>query len=376
MRERELLPQIQAFAAEMAVERNARQRRRALDPADFERLEALGFLRAAVPEPLGGSWRSVAESTRPICEALRTLAQGDSSLALVAAMHPSVLTFWLASPEAPAPYRDAWEPQRREVFRSAAEGAWWGTITSEPGSGGDVSQTRTRAEWDGTGYRITGSKHFGSGSGITSFVLTSALPDGEPEPDWFFLDVRGAEWDGTGGMTLLAEWDGHGMTATQSHAFRFEGYPAARFAWPGNLLGLQKAAGGAISCYFAAVVTGIAQVAMATAREQLRRRKESLRSFEQAEWVRAETESWLIDRAYDGMLREVEASPGTPVGTRLGKLAIAELSEVLLTRLCRILGGGSYSRHSPFGYWQQDVRALGFLRPPWALAFDAAFQGL
>jgi hypothetical protein len=32
------------------------------------------------------------------------------------------------------------------------------------------------------------------------------------------------------------------------------------------------------------------------------------------------------------------------------------------------MGGSSYGRHSPFGFWLEDVRALGFLRPAWAMA--------
>ena len=42
----------------------------------------------------------------------------------------------------------------------------------------------------------------------------------------------------------------------------------------------------------------------------------------------------------------------------------------ILTRLCRIAGGGAYARHSPLGFWFEDVRALGFLRPPWSLAHE------
>ena len=59
----------------------------------------------------------------------------------------------------------------------------------------------------------------------------------------------------------------------------------------------------------------------------------------------------------------------------LGKTAIAELAETVLGRICRIVGGGTYARHSPFGFWFEDVRALGFLRPPWVLAYDQLFQG-
>ena len=46
------------------------------------------------------------------------------------------------------------------------------------------------------------------------------------------------------------------------------------------------------------------------------------------------------------------------------------LAEQTLSRLSRVLGGGTYSRRSPFAHWYEDVRALGFLRPPWGLAFD------
>jgi hypothetical protein len=55
------------------------------------------------------------------------------------------------------------------------------------------------------------------------------------------------------------------------------------------------------------------------------------------------------------------------------KTAIAELAESMLGRICKVIGGGTFSRSSPFGYWYQDVRALGFLRPPFGLAYDQLF---
>ena len=52
------------------------------------------------------------------------------------------------------------------------------------------------------------------------------------------------------------------------------------------------------------------------------------------------------------------------------KTAIAELAESVLRRIGEVIGGGAFSRSSPFGYWYEDVRALSFLRPPWGLAYD------
>jgi hypothetical protein len=73
------------------------------------------------------------------------------------------------------------------------------------------------------------------------------------------------------------------------------------------------------------------------------------------------------------MLRAVEEERAALRNALLGKTAIAELAESALGRICKVIGGGTYSRTSPFGFWYEDVRALGFLRPPWGLAFDQVF---
>jgi hypothetical protein len=73
------------------------------------------------------------------------------------------------------------------------------------------------------------------------------------------------------------------------------------------------------------------------------------------------------------MLRAVESKPVPNRDVLMGKESVAELAESCLLRLCRVLGGGTFSRRSPFGHWFEDVRALGFLRPPWSLAYDTLF---
>jgi alkylation response protein AidB-like acyl-CoA dehydrogenase len=372
-----VLAAVQVIAADFAQQRRARQARRALDPADFTRLADAGFLLSGVPAEQGGLWEGSAGSTRLVCELLRTLARGDSSVALVCAMHPVVLGFWLVTPAAPEPFAAAWDEQRRAIFQSVLDGAWWGTITSEPGSGGDMLRTRAVARPDGSaiGYRLSGDKQFGSGSGVTAYMMSAAVPEGEELPDMFYLAVRDVAWDGSMGITLVAPWDGLGMIATHSHAFRFEEFPATRAAWPGNLASLSTAAQPYVRCYFTAVCVGIVEEALATARTQLQQRRPLLRPYEQVEWARAELDGWLIQQAYEGMLRAVEtkAADAELVSVQ-GKVAIAELAESALTRLCRVVGGGTYTRSSPFGCWAEDVRALGFLRPPWGLAFDSLLE--
>jgi len=116
------------------------------------------------------------------------------------------------------------------------------------------------------------------------------------------------------------------------------------------------------------VIVGNVEEAVPTAQRELGPRTGSLRPYEQVEWTRAWMEGWLIQQAYEGMLRATETANGQ--GTLLGKTAVAELAEALLARLSKVGGGGAYSRQSPFSFWYEDVRALGFLRPPWGLAYD------
>ena len=375
----DVVADVRAVAADWRADRKERQARRHLEQADFDRLRDAGLLRLIAPVDSGGLLDSIEASVRPLCEAYRQLASGDPSVALVSSMHPAVVAFWLASPDAAQP---AWEEQRRAVFASAAGGEQWGTITSEPGSGGDIARTKavatpTDAEpfLPGGTYDVTGDKHFGSGSGVTDRMMTTAVPEGEQDPTIFVLDVRGRPWDGSAGLKLIAEWDGIGMAATQSHAMRLEEAPSVRLAWGGPLDVVARAANPVISSLFTAVVLGVLDEAIAVAREQVGARAEGLRAYERVEWARAEQDHWVAVQAYEGALRAVESGrPDVALHDALrAKQAVADLAEGVLLRLTRVLGGGTFSQRSPFAHWFEDVRALGFLRPPWGLAYDNLF---
>jgi alkylation response protein AidB-like acyl-CoA dehydrogenase len=372
----ELSAGVDEIAAGWREARAERQARRELDPADFAALADAGYRRAMAPVDRGGMWRDVPSAVRPLCEVLRTLAGADSSVALVSAMHPAVLSFWQASPD---PGQPRWEEQRDAAVSTALDGAQWGTVTSEPGSGGDIARTRTvalaRADSvapiPGDRYVLTGDKHFGSGLGINDYMFTTARVDGEDDPAAYVLDVRDLDAV-AGALRVTAPWDGAGMAATQSHAVRLEAMPATRLAWGGSLAELQLNNGGFVMALFTAVVLGIVDAAMAEATRVLAPRRDSMRAYEQTEWARADTDHWLAHAAFERMVATIECGdPARSLHAGLrAKVAVAELAEQILSRVSRVVGGGAYSRRSPLSYWYEDVRALGYLRPPWALAYD------
>lgn len=367
------------IASAWREQRTERQQRRHLDRADFDQLRDAGLLRMIAPVKLGGLWDSSTTSSRPLCETYRRLASGDPSVALVSTMHPAVISFWLMSPDLE---QEDWEKQRVAVFASAVDGDQWGTITSEPGSGGDIGKTKavaTPAAHElalvGSTYSVAGDKHFGSGSGVAHWMMTTAVAEGETEPSIFALDVRDRPWDGSAGLRLVAEWDGVGMAATQSHAMRLDGAPAVRMAFDGPIETITRNAGPLVATLFTAVVVGILDEAIATARGQLGPRAESLRAYERVEWARAEQDHWLAGQAFEGAVRAIESGDATVAfhAALRAKEAVADLAEAVMLRVTRVLGGGTFSRRSPFAHWFEDVRALGFLRPPWGLAYDGLF---
>ena len=151
---------------------------------------------------------------------------------------------------------------------------------------------------------------------MTSFMITTAVPSGEDAPTIFVLDVRNRPFDGSAGLRLVAEWDGVGMAATQSHAMRLDECPAIRMAWDGPVTDIMAAASPIVLSVFTAVVLGVFDEAIRTAKTQLAKKAEVLRPYERVEWSAAEMEHWLAVQAYEGALRAIECGDAGPGGAR------------------------------------------------------------
>ena len=368
---------LQSIAETFAENTKERQTRRELDPADFRQLAEAGFLLTGVPAAQGGLWRGLASSVGDYTTMVRTIAHGDPCVALVATMHPAVMVYFLGC-EQVTDAQQAWQAQRQSVIE-LARNHWWGTVTSEPGSGGDMLKTKTAAkklaDSRDTSFTITGNKHFGSGSGHADYMITTARCEGEDGPDLFYLKIKDEPWDGSTGCTLASAWDGIGMTATQSHAFKFENFPATKTI-TSELLGTVSPITAVMgNLLFAAVAMGIADNALSFAKNKLSGKLQSMRAYERVEWNRCRNEIWLAQQAFDGAVREAEAT-GESAGEAAirCKITVSELLESALTKMSIVVGGASFAKGMPLAQWNQDIRALGFLRPPLPFAHDLIFD--
>lgn len=362
-----VLENVENLARRLASEQR-RAGARELSADDFAAVAATGFHQLLVPESLGGLWVSTARSTRAVAHAISLLAAGDSSLALIHSMEPVALfvTGWLADfhPDEADP---AWLRQRQEFLGLLASGAGaWGVLLSER-DGVIRSTAKQSPEGD---WSISGEKSSGSGWDHVAFMLTNAVPEGEDRPDLFVLDLRDRQ--NLQGVSISRSWDGHGMTASGSHAVVLDAAPVQRVAWPQRQHLLDRMSSGpTIGCRLAPFV-GIVRAAVAAAAERLRTRGGARSSLESVEWARAQAAGWLVDQAFEGVLRATETGDCEDFGqlARLAKLAVSEQAENALQHISRALGGMTYSQGSPFGWWHTDVRAMAFIRPTLATTVD------
>ena len=296
-------------------------------------------------------------------------------------MHPAVIAFWLASPD---PSQPDWEEQRQAVFASAAAGEQWGTITSEPGSGGDIARTRSTATPVDAQPFLPGRHLCRHGRQALRKRVRDHGPDDHnrdprrrvEDPTIFVLDVRDRPWDGSAGphVDRRVGWHGDGGDAEpRDETRRGAGHEArvereARSDHPSRRP-LRRT-------LFTAVILGVLDEAIATAREQIRRKSDQLRVLRTGRVVASRAGPLGGGPGVRGRpARRRGRRPGVAFDAALrGKQAVADLAEsAYCSAMTRVLGGGTFSQRSPFAHWFEDVRALGFLRPPWALAYDTLF---
>lgn len=177
--------------------------------ADLADLRDAGYLRALVPQELGGLGHSVADVSRE----QRRLAAAAPATALGVNMH----LIWTG---VALTLRQRGDDSLEFVLTEAADGELFGFGISERGNDQMLFDSVTMAEPDGDGYRYTGTKIFTTLTpawtrlGVHGRDETN--PD-DPQLVFGFLD-RGAE-----GIEALDDWDALGMRATHSNSTRLDG---------------------------------------------------------------------------------------------------------------------------------------------------------
>ena len=203
-----------------------------------------GLLALNVPESSGG----LGERLTGTLDALRTLAQGSPSTALMLSMHTSVLANLLIDPAAvPADQRRPFQERRDWAFAEAVAGKVFAVANSEAGAGGDVHNSRASVE-DGL---LSGEKTFCSmGTNAQYFMAAARDESGEVE----YHLVR----NDPGSVHARTPWRALGMRSSESVSLAFDHAPVlGPLTYRGMLDGVNNRHWATLS--FAAISIGIAE---------------------------------------------------------------------------------------------------------------------
>jgi alkylation response protein AidB-like acyl-CoA dehydrogenase len=348
-------------AAHVAAEHATRHDRDGSFPTEgLASLAASGYLALVVP-----GRGAVSEIVLGNLE----LAKGDSSLALVVAMHNALL----------GRVRDAqvWPAAMLErVGKAIAEakvgnGALINSLASEPemGSpsrGGLPATTATRTS---SGWKINGRKNFSSGAPVLRWGVVSAA-DGDRLAG-FLVSLN------LPGVRIEPSWDTMGMRATGSHTVVFEDVEvSAEDEVPRADAGAPSAGPPherAWSLTVAAVYLGIAEAARDFAIDFARTRKPSAlggKSIANVPHIRQRAGhiDLLLYSARGALVstaRAWDARPSADMDAALAaaKVLVSNTAIQVAEEAMRLVGGSSLDRAAPLERYFRDVRG-GLHHPP------------
>jgi alkylation response protein AidB-like acyl-CoA dehydrogenase len=335
---------------------------------NYDAMREAGYLRALVPEDLGGMGVSLAEMAR----AQQALARGCGSTALAVNMHQFQVG---AMADA---YRGG-GPTAPMLKRVAEEGVVLGSTGAEAIVAGEWSPSTT-ADPDGEDYIVTGRKFFCSQAPGMDFVRVNARDTKTDEMLVISISAKAP------GVSVVETWDTTGMRATASHDLVLE-----KVRVPATVVGARMPAGKPmdsgpylnVSRWFlplmSSVYLGIAEEARVEAYRSL---GGGINSTHRAEALtdvlvgQMEAEFLTAAAVRDSVAAQVDSPPADmqrAVATAvLGKEIVTARAVAVVDIAVQIAGGRAFYRKSPLERLARDVRAGRFHPPAAPVSFQIA----
>lgn len=332
--------------------------------ANYVRMRQAGYLKAAVPEELGGLGASLADLAR----AQQALARGCASTALAVNMHH----FQVGA------MADAWRKGGPDTMlrRVAEEGVVLASTSAEAIVAGEWSPAAT-ARLEGEQYCLNGRKFFCSQAPGMDFVRVNAR-DLETGETLVFSIPAHAE-----GVRVAETWDTTGMRATASHDLVLEDVrlPASAVATKLPREPMQHPGLANLARWFLALIAsvylGIAEEARAEALgamagEAKSRSRDPLLSEVLLGELEAEFFTALAVR--DQAIARLDPYPENPQEALalaiLGKEVVTSHAGAVVEKAVQIAGGRSYFKRSPLERLARDMRAARFHPPAAPVSFQ------
>ncbi|MGH2764534.1 MAG: acyl-CoA dehydrogenase family protein [Actinomycetota bacterium] len=242
-------------------------------------------------------------------------------------------------------------------------GEWLGAYAlSEAGSGSDAAALRTRAEPDGDGWRLSGSKRFISHAGEAEHYLVMARTgDESPRGISAFAVEKG--WPGFefGAMESKMGWHASPMRELLFEGCRVPGENLVGEEGQGFAVALAALDGGRLG--IAASSVGLAQAAMDAAVAFSRERTQFGRpviEFQGLQFLLADaaTQVEAARRLYREAARARDEGRGTSVSCSMAKLFASDMAMRVTTDAVQAHGGYGYMREYPVERYMREAKAL------------------
>jgi alkylation response protein AidB-like acyl-CoA dehydrogenase len=319
-------------------------------PAElFPKLAELGLMGVCVPEAYGG----VGADFLSYILVLEELSRADAGVGVTVAVHTSATTLPILA--------FGTEEQKARFVPPLAHGERIGAFAlTESGSGSDAGSLRTRADADGDGWVLNGSKQWITNGSVAGTFLAFARTDqstaGPRGVSCFVLDAEHVR------VTREEEKLGLNSSTTSDLAFesaRVEGDRLLHETGRGFRVAMATLDGGRIG--IAAQALGIAQAAYDVARSYALEREQfgrRIADFQAIQWklVDMTTE---IDAArllvYRAAWLKQQGLPHTTEGAK-AKLFASEMARRQTSEAIQVLGGYGYTKEFPVERYYRDAK--------------------
>jgi alkylation response protein AidB-like acyl-CoA dehydrogenase len=346
--------EIQSLAREFAraeIEPHAAEwdRRHGFPRELLGKLGELGLLGVCVPEEWGGAGADFLSYVL----VLEELSRADAGVGVTVAVHTSACTLPILT--------FGTEEQRSRFVPPLARGEAIGAFAlTEPEAGSDAGSLRTRAERDGDGWRITGTKQWITSGGFGGTILLFARTDPET------ADARGVSafvLDGDQ-VRVTREEEKLGLNSSSTvdlalDGVRVDGDRLLHEEKKGFHVAMSTLDGGRIG--IAAQALGIAQAAYDVARVYALERRQfgrRIADFQAIQWKLADMAT-EIDAArllvYRAAWLKEEGRPHTAEGAK-AKLYASEMARRQTAEAIQILGGYGYTKEFPVERYYRDAK--------------------
>jgi alkylation response protein AidB-like acyl-CoA dehydrogenase len=315
----------------------------------FPKLAELGLMGVCVPEEYGGAGADFLSYVL----VLEELSRADAGVGVTVAVHTSATTLPILA--------FGTEEQKARFVPPLARGQQIGAFAlTEPGSGSDAGSLRTRAEPDGDGWALTGSKQWiTNGSVAGTFVLFARTDDSTEGPRGVSCFILDAEH-----VRVTREEEKLGLNSSSTADLLLESVHVGRDRLlseegRGFRVAMATLDGGRIG--IAAQALGIAQAAYDVARAYALEREQfghRIADFQAIQWKLADMAT-EIDAArllvYRAAWRKQQGLSHTAEGAK-AKLYASEMARRQTAEAIQVLGGYGYTKEFPLERFYRDAK--------------------